>query len=135
MVGRVTFASGEQQEFTDSKALLQAIREELPFRSTTGFRFETLTDDPEVKKAVDDKPETAKRRNGSVPLLRIFLAACLSAEIFCPLLLIGWPGCLLSTVRALLRQFRRLKQIVAMVTCANQSNHLIPIYYSRQSEN
>ena len=27
MVGRVTFASGEQQEFTDSKALLQAIRE------------------------------------------------------------------------------------------------------------
>lgn len=81
------------------------------------------------------KPETAKRRNGSVPLLRIFLAACLSAEIFCPLLLIGWPGCLLSTVRALLRQFRRLKQIVAMVTCANQSNHLIPIYYSRQSEN
>ena len=54
MVGRVTFASGEQQEFTDSKALLQAIREELPFRSTTGFRFETLTDDPEVKKAVDD---------------------------------------------------------------------------------
>ena len=54
MVGRVTFASGEQQEFTDSKALLQAIREELPFRSTTGFRFETLTDDPEIKKAVDD---------------------------------------------------------------------------------
>ena len=81
------------------------------------------------------KPEAAKRRNGSVPLLRFFLAACLSAEIFCPLLLIGWPGCLLSTVRALLRQFRRLKQIVAMVTCANQSNHLIPIYYSRQSEN
>lgn len=80
-------------------------------------------------------PEAAKRRNGSVPLLRFFLAACLSAEIFCPLLLIGWPGCLLSTVRALLRQFRRLKQIVAMVTCANQSNHLIPIYYSRQSEN
>lgn len=54
VVGRVTFASGEQQEFTDSKALLQAIREELPFRSTTSFRFETLTDDPEVKKAVDD---------------------------------------------------------------------------------
>lgn len=54
VVGRVIFASGEQQEFTDSKALLQAIREELPFRSTTGFRFETLTDDPEVKKAVDD---------------------------------------------------------------------------------
>lgn len=54
VVGRVTFASGEQQEFTDPKALFQAIREELPCRNTTGFRFETLTDDPEVKKAVDD---------------------------------------------------------------------------------
>ena len=30
VVGRVTFASGEQQEFTDSKALLQAIRENCP---------------------------------------------------------------------------------------------------------
>ena len=50
----MTFASGEKQEFTDADLYLQAIREELPFRSTTGFRFETLTDDPEVKKAVDD---------------------------------------------------------------------------------
>lgn len=63
VVGRVTFASGEQQEFTDSKALLQAIREELPFRSTTGFRFETLTDDPEVKKAVDDNPTRSDGNN------------------------------------------------------------------------
>lgn len=54
VVGRVTFASGEQQEFTDPKAFLQSIREELPYRDTTGFRFETLTDDPKVKKAVDD---------------------------------------------------------------------------------
>lgn len=54
LVGRVTYASGEQQEFKDSEVFLQTIREELPFRNTTGFRFETLTDDPEVKKAVDD---------------------------------------------------------------------------------
>lgn len=54
LVGRVTYASGEQQEFKDSEIFLQTIREELPFRNTTGFRFETLTDDPEVKKAVDD---------------------------------------------------------------------------------
>lgn len=33
---------------------LQAIREELPFRDTTGFRHETLTDDPQVRKAADD---------------------------------------------------------------------------------
>lgn len=53
-VGRVTYASGEQQEFTDSGAYLQTVREELPYRSTTGFRYETLTDDPLVRKAVDD---------------------------------------------------------------------------------
>ena len=44
LVGRVTFASGEKQEFTDAGLYLQAIREELPFRDTTGFRHETLTD-------------------------------------------------------------------------------------------
>ena len=54
LVGRVTFASGENQEFTDAGLYLQTIREELPYRNTTGFRHETLTDDPEVKKQVDD---------------------------------------------------------------------------------
>lgn len=54
LVGRVTFASGEKQEFTDVEKYLQAIREELPFRDTTGFRFETLTGDPQVRKAADD---------------------------------------------------------------------------------
>ena len=54
LVGRVTFASGEKQEFTDVGQYLQAIQEELPYRDTTGFRHETLTDDPEVKKQVDD---------------------------------------------------------------------------------
>ena len=53
-VGQVTYASGEQQMFTVVQHYLQTIREELPYRNTTGFRFETLTDDPEVKKAVDD---------------------------------------------------------------------------------
>lgn len=52
--GRVTYASGEQQEFTDPEAYLQTIREELPYQNTTGFRFETLTDDPALRKAVDD---------------------------------------------------------------------------------
>ena len=54
LVGRVTYASGERQEFTDPQQYLQTIREELPYFATTGFRHETLTDDPEVKKAVDD---------------------------------------------------------------------------------
>ncbi len=30
------------------------MREELPYRPTTGFRYEVLTDDPTVRKAVDD---------------------------------------------------------------------------------
>ena len=54
LVGRVTYASGEQQEFTDPQEYLRTIREELPYRNTTGFRHETLTDDPAVRKAVDD---------------------------------------------------------------------------------
>ena len=53
-MGRVTYASGEQQEFTDPQEYLRTIREELPYRNTTGFRHETLTDDPAVRKAVDD---------------------------------------------------------------------------------
>ena len=53
-VGRVTFASGEQLEFTDPEEYLQTVRDELPFHATTGFRFETLTSDPKIRKAADD---------------------------------------------------------------------------------
>ena len=54
MVGRITFANGETLAFRDADAYLQAIREELPYLSTTGFRCETLTEEPQVRKAVDD---------------------------------------------------------------------------------
>lgn len=54
LVGRVTYASGEVQEFTDSQEYLRTIREELPYRNATGFRHETLTDDPQIRKMVDD---------------------------------------------------------------------------------
>ncbi len=53
-VGRVTFASGERWNYTDPQKYLQTVREELPCHATTGFRCETLTDDPAVRKAVDD---------------------------------------------------------------------------------
>lgn len=53
-VGRITYASGEEQTFTDAQKYLDTIREELPYQVTTGFRYETLTDDPAVRKAVDD---------------------------------------------------------------------------------
>ena len=54
IVGRVTFADGTTQEFTDPNQYLQTIKEELPLRNTTGFKHETLSEDPEIKKAVDD---------------------------------------------------------------------------------
>ena len=54
LVGRVTYANGDAQEFTDAEAFLECVREELPYRPTTGFRYEVLTDDPVVRKQVDD---------------------------------------------------------------------------------
>ena len=54
VVGRVTYADGTRQEFTDSELYLKTIKEELPYRNTTGFRYETLTEDPQIQKVVDD---------------------------------------------------------------------------------
>ena len=48
------YASGEERTFTDAQKYLDTIREELPYQATTGFRYETLTDDPAVRKAADD---------------------------------------------------------------------------------
>ena len=53
-VGRVTFADGSRMEYTDAQEYLRCIQEELPQHSVTGFRYETLTDDPAVRKQVDD---------------------------------------------------------------------------------
>jgi hypothetical protein len=54
IIGRVSFISGETQEFTDAEEYLTCIREELPHEATTGFRFRTITQDPAICKAVDD---------------------------------------------------------------------------------
>ena len=54
LIGSVSFLSGETQQFTDASAYLDCIREELPHEATTGFRFRTITQDPAVRKAVDD---------------------------------------------------------------------------------
>ena len=53
-VGKVAFTSGKEEIFTDPQKYLDAVREELPFMTTTGFRYQTLTKDPRVRKAVDD---------------------------------------------------------------------------------
>ena len=54
LIGSVSFLTGETQQFTDARAYLDCIREELPHEATTGFRFRTITQDPAVRKAVDD---------------------------------------------------------------------------------
>ena len=54
VVGVVHYYNGESAEFRDARAYLDTIREELPYRNTTGFRFETLIDDPQIRKTVDD---------------------------------------------------------------------------------
>ncbi|MFR8917683.1 MAG: hypothetical protein ACLVGP_09210 [Oscillospiraceae bacterium] len=48
------YVNGDAQEFTDAEAFLKCVREELPYHPTTGFRYEVLTDDPTVRKQVDD---------------------------------------------------------------------------------
>ena len=54
IVGSVSFINGDARQFTDAKAYLDCIREELPHEATTGFRFRTITQDPAIRKAVDD---------------------------------------------------------------------------------
>jgi hypothetical protein len=54
VVGKVSFANGEEISYTDPDEYIKAVKEELPYHATSGFRYETLTDDPQVRKAVDD---------------------------------------------------------------------------------
>ena len=54
LIGSVSFLNGETQQFTDARAYLDCIREELPHEATTGFRFRTITQEPAIRKAVDD---------------------------------------------------------------------------------
>ena len=54
IVGSVSFINGDAQQFTDAKEYLDCIRKELPHEATTGFRFRTITQDPAIRKAVDD---------------------------------------------------------------------------------
>ena len=54
LVGCVTYANGGTQEFTSADEFLRCVQEELPYRPTTGFQYEVLTNNPAVRKAVDD---------------------------------------------------------------------------------
>ena len=50
----MTFVGDDDILYDEADAFLDCIREELPYRDTTGFRYEVLTDDPTVRKAVKD---------------------------------------------------------------------------------
>jgi hypothetical protein len=54
VIGIVSFASGETLAYTDPDVFLQVIRDELPYRPTSGFQYKVLTDDPAVRKGADD---------------------------------------------------------------------------------
>ena len=52
--GKVSFVGDDDILYDDADDFLDCIREELPYRDTTGFRYEVLTDDPAICKAADD---------------------------------------------------------------------------------
>ena len=54
VIGRLSFASGEVLEYTSGEQYIEALKEELEYMAATGMKYETLTDDPAVRKAVDD---------------------------------------------------------------------------------
>ena len=53
-IGKATFVGDDDILYYDAEAFLDCIRAELPYRDTTGFRYEVLTDDPAIRKAADD---------------------------------------------------------------------------------
>ena len=53
-IGIATFVGDDDILYYDAESFLDCIREELPYRDTTGFRYEVLIDDPAIRKAADD---------------------------------------------------------------------------------
>ena len=54
LVGRVSYANGDAQEFTDAEAFLKCVREELPYRPTTGLHGIVPPASAHWLKTVDD---------------------------------------------------------------------------------
>ena len=54
VIGRIRFFDAEELEYTDPDKYVAAIKEALACLSPMAIRCETLTDDPRVRKAVDD---------------------------------------------------------------------------------
>lgn len=54
VLGRVSFSNGEIIEYTDKEEYLKCIREEIDYMYSSGFSYETYSNDPELRKAIDD---------------------------------------------------------------------------------
>lgn len=54
IVGTASYASGEQQIFTNPKEFIKTVKEELQYRSTSGFTYQVMNADASTRKAVDD---------------------------------------------------------------------------------
>lgn len=52
VIGRVSWANGEEMLFTDRDQFLAMIAEELPYYFTSGFHYENLTGDTAVQEAI-----------------------------------------------------------------------------------
>ena len=46
--------SAKLEAYTDPAIFLQVIKDELPYKPTSGFQYKVLTDDPAVRKGADD---------------------------------------------------------------------------------
>lgn len=53
VVGTVSYANGDTASYTDPEEYLEVIREELPYHMTTGFQFQTLSNDPSLKAEIE----------------------------------------------------------------------------------
>ena len=54
VIGRIRFFDAEELEYTDPDKYVAALKEALEYLSPLAIHYETLTDDPQVRKAVDD---------------------------------------------------------------------------------
>ena len=53
-IGIIAYVEEVEILYYDAEAFLDCIRVELPYRDSTGFHYKVLTNDPAIRKRVDD---------------------------------------------------------------------------------
>lgn len=54
LVGILKYANGEVVEYQDAEEFIRDFKTELEYRATTGMEYELCTDDPHIRKSIDD---------------------------------------------------------------------------------